>query len=96
MQQISHAHSRLEPTEPDLAIIATTLGELIKAISEEVGPQEDHLVAEVVLHLLETANQIPQSHGGDQSRMAHLVLYVLLWRLPGFYQCLYSEILLIG
>ncbi|MGD9041597.1 MAG: hypothetical protein PVH82_18290 [Desulfobacteraceae bacterium] len=54
MQQISHAHSRLEPTEPDLAIIATTLGELIKAISEEVGPQEDHLVAEVVLHLLET------------------------------------------
>jgi hypothetical protein len=54
MQQLPHAYSRPESTQPELATIKTTLGELIKAISEEVEPEEDHLVAEVILHLLET------------------------------------------
>jgi hypothetical protein len=54
MQQIPHAYSRPEPVQSELATITTTLGELIEAIDEEVEPEEDHLVAEVVLQLLET------------------------------------------
>ena len=54
MQQIPHAYSRPEPAQPELATIPTTLGELIEAIEEEVEPEEDRLVAGVVLHLLET------------------------------------------
>jgi hypothetical protein len=54
MQQTQHAYSRLEPAQSDLAIISTTLGELIEAIDEVVEPDEDHLVTEVVLHLLDT------------------------------------------
>jgi hypothetical protein len=37
-----------------LATIPTTLRELIEAIEKEVEPKEDHLVGEVVLHLLDT------------------------------------------
>jgi hypothetical protein len=54
MQNIPHAHSRLEPAQPEWVTILTTLGDLIEAIEEEVEPKEDYLVAEVVLHLLET------------------------------------------
>ena len=54
MQQIPHAYSRPEPAQPELAAITTTLGELIGAINEEVEPEEHHLVAEVILHVLET------------------------------------------
>jgi len=38
----------------ELGTTNTTLYELIDAISEQVQPGEDGLVAEVVLHLLET------------------------------------------
>ncbi len=34
--------------------VTTTLRELIQVIHEEIKPEEDHLVAGVVLHLLET------------------------------------------
>jgi hypothetical protein len=54
MQQIPHAYSRPESAQPELATITTTLGELIEAINEEVEPEEDHLLDEVVLHLLES------------------------------------------
>lgn len=54
MQQIPHAYSRPEPAQPELATITTTLVQLIEAINEEVEPEEDHLVAEVMLHLLES------------------------------------------
>jgi hypothetical protein len=54
MQNIPHAYSRPEPAQPERVTIMSTLGDLIEAIEEEVEPQEDHLVAEVVLHLLET------------------------------------------
>lgn len=54
MQQLAHESPTREPAQPELDTIPTTLGELIEAIEEEVEPEEDHLVAEVVLHLLET------------------------------------------
>ena len=54
MEQLAHDFSTLEPAQPELATIKTTLGELIGAINEEVEPEEDHLVAEAVLHMLET------------------------------------------
>ena len=54
MQLIPHAYSRPEPAQPELATIPTTLGELIEAIEEEVEPEEEDLLAEIVLHLLET------------------------------------------
>jgi len=53
MQQLAHAFSTLEPAQPELATVSTTLGELIEAVNEEVEPEDDHLVSEVVLHLLE-------------------------------------------
>ncbi len=54
MQQMPHAYSRPEWTQPEGATITTTLGELIGAINEEIEPEEDRLVAQVVLHLLES------------------------------------------
>ena len=54
MEQLAHDFSTLEPAQPELATIKTTLGELIGAINEEVELEEDHLVAEAVLHMLET------------------------------------------
>lgn len=54
MQQMAQPYSTPEPAQPELATITTTLGELIGAINEELEPEEDHLVAKVVLHLLET------------------------------------------
>ncbi|MGD9033976.1 MAG: hypothetical protein PVJ69_12550 [Desulfobacteraceae bacterium] len=54
MQLTPHAYSRPEPAQPELATIPTTLRELIEAIEKEVEPKEDHLVGEVVLHLLDT------------------------------------------
>jgi len=44
-EQLAHAFSTLEPEQPPLASIKTTLGELIGAISKEVSQEEDHLVA---------------------------------------------------
>ena len=54
MQQLARASSTREPAQPELATVTTTLGELISAINEEAESQEDRLVAEIVLHLLET------------------------------------------
>ena len=54
MQQLAHESPTREPAQPELATVTTTLGELISTINEEVEPEEDRLVAEVVLHLLET------------------------------------------
>ena len=38
MEQLAHDFSTLEPAQPELATIKTTLGELIGAINEEVPP----------------------------------------------------------
>ena len=54
MQQLARESSTQEPAQPELATVTTTLGELISAINEEAEPQEERLVAEIVLHLLET------------------------------------------
>ena len=54
MQQLPHAYSGQEPAQPERVTNLTTLGELIKAVSEEIETEEDHLAAEVVLQLLET------------------------------------------
>jgi hypothetical protein len=54
MQQLDRESSTRELAQPEFATVTTTLGELISTINEEVEPQEDRLVAEIVLHLLET------------------------------------------
>jgi len=41
-------------SDPKMAIIETTLYDLIEAISEEIGPGEDHLLAQTVRHLIDT------------------------------------------
>lgn len=43
-----------ESASPGLTTIETTLYELIGAIDEEVEPGEEWLVAQTVLHLLDT------------------------------------------
>ena len=50
MQQVARAYSALEQTHSE----STTLRELIEAINEEVPPEKDHLVAQIVLDLLDT------------------------------------------
>ena len=50
-QGVTHRQSAMVPT--------FTLEQLIKAISEEVKPGEDRLVAEVLLHLLDTGRVKP-------------------------------------
>lgn len=54
MQQAVQAFQLLDPTNAELTTITTTLRDLIGAIQEEVEPEEDHLIAEVVLDLVET------------------------------------------
>ena len=54
MQQAAQAFPALDPTLPEVTTITTTLRDLIRAIQEGVEPEEDHLVAKVVLDLLET------------------------------------------
>jgi hypothetical protein len=39
-------------TSPKPARLTTTLYDLVEAISTEVGPDEDHLVAAAVMHLI--------------------------------------------
>ena len=40
--------------ESDNSAIMTTLRDLVEVIEEEVGPEEDPLVAEIILDLIET------------------------------------------
>ena len=40
--------------ESDNSAIMTTLRDLVEVIEEEVGPDEDPLVAEIILDLIET------------------------------------------
>ena len=54
MRPMDQAALTAEQPHPELSTTNTTLYELIDAISEEVQAGEDGLVAEVVLHLLET------------------------------------------
>lgn len=54
MQPMAQAFPSTKQADPELSINETTLYELIHAISEEVQPGEDGLLAEVVLDLLET------------------------------------------
>jgi hypothetical protein len=53
MQQTAQVFQGLDPSHPEATTITTTLRELVGTIQEEVDPEEDHLVPEVVLHLLE-------------------------------------------
>jgi len=53
MQQLTHNTLLSEHGQSETAHIETTLGELIGAINEEVGPEEDYLVSKTVLHLIE-------------------------------------------
>jgi hypothetical protein len=54
MQQTARAFQLLDPAHPEATTITTTLRDLIGAIQEEVEPEEDHLVADVVLDLVES------------------------------------------
>lgn len=46
----------VSPASRESATLETTLYELVEAVSEEAHPTEDWLVAEIVLHLLDTGN----------------------------------------
>lgn len=54
MELMDRVSSPIEQTHPELSATKATLYELIDAISGEVQPGEDQIVAEVVLHLFET------------------------------------------
>jgi hypothetical protein len=41
-----------EQSHPDVSTIHTTLYDLIEALSQEVGPGEDHLVTAALVHLI--------------------------------------------
>ena len=60
MEQMTQARHTREPTHPQPATLHTfTLEALIKAISEELHPGEDRLVAEILLDLLDTGRIRP-------------------------------------
>ena len=52
MEAIAHDLQMEETIHPELSIVETNLFELIDAVIEEVEPEEDWLVNEVVLDLL--------------------------------------------
>jgi len=54
MQAISQTFHSAESENLPSTSVKTTLYELIEAISEEVPPEEDDLVTEVVLHLFDS------------------------------------------
>ena len=54
MQSMAGSFRAEEPAHPGLTTMKTTVYELIEAVSEEVQPGEDWLVAGTVLHLFET------------------------------------------
>jgi hypothetical protein len=53
MEQLAEMWMTSELAEPEVTAIETTLYDLVEAINEEVGPEEDHLVSEIVLDLLD-------------------------------------------
>jgi hypothetical protein len=53
MKQVAEMSITSELAEPGVTAIETTLFDLVEAINEEVGPEEDHLVSEIVLDLLD-------------------------------------------
>ena len=54
MEAIVQTFDTIEPVQPKLTAVKTTLYELIGAINDAVQPGEDRLVVETVLDLLET------------------------------------------
>ena len=54
MEAIAETLHTAELEYPGFTTIKSNLYELIEAVGEEVEPGEDQLVAEVVLHLLDT------------------------------------------
>ena len=54
METVAQSFRSIEPRYPAITTIETTLYELIEAVSDEVKSGEDELVAESVLHLLDT------------------------------------------
>jgi hypothetical protein len=53
MQQLAYTISFSWLDQSESSPIITTLGKLIEALNEEVEPEEDYLVAKVVVHLLD-------------------------------------------
>jgi hypothetical protein len=67
--------STLELANPEsTTVTSATLQELIEAISEEVQPGEDQLVAKILLHLLETEQVKPVGLMGESVRSLVLAL----------------------
>ena len=54
MEAIAHDLNMEETIHPELSIIQTTFYELIAAINNEVEPEENWLVTEIVLDLIDT------------------------------------------
>jgi len=54
MEAVTQSFHSIEPRYPAITTIETTLYELIEAVSDEVKSGEDELVAESMLHLLDT------------------------------------------
>ena len=52
MEALAHDLYTKETIHTELSVIETTWSDLIRAINEEVEPEEDWLVAEVVLDLI--------------------------------------------
>jgi hypothetical protein len=50
--EVSTAHTTLEQPHSEVSTIHTTLYDLIEALSQEVGPGEDHLVTAALVHLI--------------------------------------------
>jgi hypothetical protein len=55
---------------PEHRPIYTTLYDLIAAISEEVGPEEDHLVTATLIHLL-NSGRVKFAEDGRELRVVH-------------------------
>lgn len=54
MEAIAHDLHMEETIHPELSIIETTLYDLIEAIHDEVEPEQDLMVTEIVLDLIDT------------------------------------------
>lgn len=68
MQRMAQSNATTETKHPGSTTVeTTTLGELIQAISEEVRPKDDGLVAEIVLHLLDTGQISPIGSIGESA-----------------------------
>jgi hypothetical protein len=50
--EVSTTHTTREQPDPEVSTIHTTLYDLIEALSQEVGPGQDHLVTAALVHLI--------------------------------------------